>query len=72
MNTSLISHRMFVAALMHDGHVSDKKATSSFRADVASAARDRTARAPAKKLAALATRSWGQWRLAAWEEHSAS
>jgi len=70
MNTSIISHRMFVAALTHGSQASEKPTPD--RGEAARSAQNESLKPPPKALAALTSRPWVNWPFGGWEEHSAS
>lgn len=73
MNTSPISHRMFVAALAHDGHAPDKVQLNGHDGQSQNDARTGSSKPSSETLAAWAARPWVNWPLVrAWEGRSAS
>jgi len=73
MNTSLISHRLFVAALANDKHMPEKHLPAGRGVEASGATRNGTAKPSPKTLAALAARPWVNWPFGgAMEEPSAS
>ncbi|MCU0783907.1 MAG: hypothetical protein MUF81_07625 [Verrucomicrobia bacterium] len=61
MNTTIISHRMFVAALTSDGQSPGKQPTAGRDFATNGAARNGVAEPSPETLAALAARSWVNW-----------
>jgi len=61
MNTSIISHRMFVAALTNDGHAVGKPPPAGRSVESNGPTRNGMAKPSPKTLAALAARPWVNW-----------
>lgn len=73
MNTSIISHHLFVAALANENHTSDKPPVADRSRAAVGSNRTGLAAPSSKALAALAARPWVNWPFAAVvEERSAS
>ena len=61
MNTSLISHRMFVAALTNDGHAVGKPPPAGRSVESNRLTQNGVAQPSPETLAALAARPWVNW-----------
>jgi hypothetical protein len=73
MNTTIISHRMFVAALTNDGQSPGKQPSAGRGCETKGPARSGVAKPSPKTLAELATRRWVNWPFCGGlEERSAS
>ena len=73
MNTSPISHRMFVAALAHAGPPPEKAQPNARDAQAKAATRTGPAAPSNETLAAWAARPWVNWPfISAWEKGPAS
>ena len=73
MNTTIISHRMFVAALTNDGQSPGKQPTAGRGFETNGAARNGAAKPSPKTLAEIGARPWVNWPFGgALEERSAS
>lgn len=73
MNTSIISHRMFVAALAHDGHTQEKPSSAWHDPGAQGTTGESAVKPSSKTLAALAARPWVNWPFVrVWEDPSAS
>ena len=73
MNTTTISHRMFVAALTNDGHAVGKPTPDGRSVESNRLTQNGVAKPSPKTLAALAVRPWVNWPFGGGlEERSAS
>jgi hypothetical protein len=61
MNTSIISHHLFVAALSNDGHAVSKPSPARRNLAADDLARNSEANPSPQMLAALAARPWVNW-----------
>jgi hypothetical protein len=61
MNTSIISHRMFVAALSNSAGVADKSARSAYGGATNGLRQPVTRQSPLEQLATMASRYWSDF-----------